>query len=51
MFGIGYMELLIIGFIGLLLFGQRLPKVMREMGRGITEFKRGLQDVEDNLRE
>lgn len=45
MFGVpGWMELLIIGLIILLLFGNRLPSVMRSLGRGVVEFKKGLQD-------
>jgi Sec-independent protein translocase protein TatA len=31
----------------LLLFGSRLPKVMRSLGEGIVEFKRGVQGIED----
>lgn len=45
MFGIGQMELLIVGVVALLLFGNRLPSVMRSLGSGISEFKRGLDDV------
>jgi len=30
-----------------LLFGTRLPKVMRSLGEGIVEFKRGVQGIED----
>jgi sec-independent protein translocase protein TatA len=48
MFGIGTTELMIIGGIMLLLFGSRLPSAMRNMGRGITEFKKGMQGVEDD---
>ena len=47
MFGIGTTELLVVGVIALLLFGNRLPRVMRDLGRGITEFKRGMQGIED----
>ena len=47
MFGIGTTEILIIGGIVLLLFGTRLPKVMRSLGEGIVEFKRGVQGIED----
>lgn len=42
MFGVGVPELLIFGFIVLLLFGNRLPSVMRSLGVGITEFKKGI---------
>ncbi len=48
MFGLGPMELLIVAGIVLLLFGTRLPKVMRSLGEGIVEFKRGVQGVEDD---
>jgi sec-independent protein translocase protein TatA len=39
----GLPELMIIGFVALLLFGTRLPSVMRSLGFGITEFKKGLK--------
>ncbi len=43
MFGMpGHFELLIIAFIILLLFGNRLPSLMRSLGRGVVEFKAGL---------
>lgn len=37
----------IILVIALLLFGRRLPEVGRSLGKGITEFKKGLKDVAD----
>jgi sec-independent protein translocase protein TatA len=40
--------LLIVAGIVLLLFGTRLPKVMRSLGEGIVEFKRGVQGIEDH---
>lgn len=42
----GPMEMLILGFVVLLLFGNRLPSVMRSLGVGVTEFKRGLRGDE-----
>jgi sec-independent protein translocase protein TatA len=45
----GPMEMLIIAMIALLLFGNRLPSVMRSMGRGIVEFKKGVQGIEDDV--
>jgi len=44
MFGIGPMEMMIVGSIVLLLFGSRLPSTMRSLGKGITEFKRGMNE-------
>jgi sec-independent protein translocase protein TatA len=37
------MELTVVGLIVLLLFGTRLPSVMRSLGVGVTEFKKGLK--------
>jgi sec-independent protein translocase protein TatA len=47
MFGVGPQELLIIAFIVLILFGSRLPSVMRSLGQGVVEFKKGVQGIED----
>ena len=47
MFGLGPMELLIVAFIVLLLFGSRLPSMMRSLGRGVVEFKKGLHGEEE----
>lgn len=38
---------LIVMVIVLLLFGNRLPSVMRSLGRGVTEFKKGLESSGD----
>lgn len=51
MFGIGPMEMVIVGVIVLLLFGNRLPSVMRSLGRGITEFNKGVKGIEDEVDE
>ena len=45
----GGFELMIIGAIILLLFGHRLPKMMRSLGQGITEFKKGVNDIQDDV--
>jgi sec-independent protein translocase protein TatA len=44
MFGIGTTEMIIVMVVILVLFGHRLPTVMRSMGRGIKEFKEGIND-------
>jgi len=46
---IGGMELLIVAFVALLVFGNRLPSVMRSLGKSVTEFKKGLSGIEDDI--
>ena len=47
MFGIGQWELLLIVGVIFILFGHRLPSVMRSLGRGVVEFKQGLAGVNE----
>ena len=42
MFGIGNTELIIILVVMLILFGHRLPSVMFSLGKGMNDFKKGL---------
>ncbi len=46
----GPFEMGVILLLGLLLFGSRLPAVMRNLGRGVTEFKKGIRNTEDEVR-
>jgi len=48
-FSPGPMEMLIIAAVALLLFGNRLPSVMRSLGRGIVEFKKEVRGIEDEI--
>ena len=41
--------LLIIGFVALLIFGNRLPGVMRSLGKSVTEFKKGVSGIDDEI--
>ncbi len=42
-------EWIVILVIALLLFGRRLPEVMRSMGKGVVEFKKGIKGIEDEV--
>ena len=44
-------SLIIIALIAFLLFGNRLPSVMRSLGRSVTEFKKGVAGIEDEINE
>jgi sec-independent protein translocase protein TatA len=41
---------LIIALVLLLFFGNRLPSVMRSLGQGVVEFKKGLAGIEDDVK-
>lgn len=47
-FNIGGYEWLIILIIALLLFGRRLPEVMRGLGGGMREFRKGIDGSADD---
>ena len=50
--GIGVPELLIVLVIVLVLFGStRLPKLAKSLGQASREFKKGIQEDEDEERE
>jgi sec-independent protein translocase protein TatA len=47
MFNLGLGEWIVILVIVLLLFGAgRIPEVMRSLGKGVSEFKKGMKDLE-----
>jgi sec-independent protein translocase protein TatA len=46
---LGMTELMIVAFVSLLIFGNRLPSVMRSLGKSVTEFKKGVAGIEDEI--
>ncbi len=46
---VGGTELFVIAFVALLIFGNRLPSVMRSLGKSVTEFKKGVAGIEDEI--
>lgn len=48
----GGMELMIILFIAILLFGaNKIPQLARSSGQAMGEFKRGREEIEDEIRQ
>jgi len=51
MFGLGTQELIVILIIALVLFGgKKLPEIGAGLGKGIRAFKKGLNEVEDEIK-
>jgi sec-independent protein translocase protein TatA len=50
LFGFGFSgwEIIVVALVVLLLFGNRLPGLMRSLGQGVVEFKKGVQGIEDD---
>lgn len=51
-FGLGTQELIIIAVILLLLFGgAKIPQLMRGLGKGMGEFKKGIEESKNTYNE
>ncbi len=47
---IGTTELLLVGGLALLLFGgKKLPEMMRGLGQGVREFKKGVNEINPDV--
>jgi sec-independent protein translocase protein TatA len=42
-------QLILVAFVALLLFGKRLPELMRSLGKSVTEFKKGVSGIEEEM--
>jgi sec-independent protein translocase protein TatA len=43
------MEMIVIGIIAILLFGNRLPEVAKSVGKGFNEFKKGMHGIDEEV--
>jgi sec-independent protein translocase protein TatA len=52
LFSLGAPELILIALAILLIFGgKKIPELMRGLGKGVSEFKKGVKDVSDSVNE
>ena len=51
LYALGMPEILLIALFILLIFGgKKIPELMRGMGKGVSEFKKGMKDVENEIK-
>ncbi len=51
-FNLGFWEIVIIALVVLLLFGgKKIPELMRGLGKGVKNFKEGMKEVENDVKD
>ena len=48
-FGIGPLEVILLGIVAVMLFGGRLPEVAKQLGESYVQFRRGLDDIKSTI--
>ena len=50
LFSLGMPEIILFALAILLIFGgKKIPELMRGLGKGVSEFKKGVKDVENEI--
>jgi sec-independent protein translocase protein TatA len=50
--GVGFQEIMVIGLFVLVFFGaKKIPEFMKGLGKGVKEFKEGIDGVQKNIEE
>lgn len=51
LFSLGMPEIILIALVALLFFGgKKIPELMRGLGKGVSEFKKGVKDIEEDIK-
>lgn len=51
LFALGAPEIVLIALVVLLIFGgKKIPELMKGLGKGVSSFKKGLKEVEDEIK-
>lgn len=51
LFSVGMPEVLVVSLFVLLIFGgKKIPELMRGLGKGVNEFKKGMNDIESEIK-
>ena len=51
-FNLGFWEIVIIALVVLLIFGgNKIPELMKGLGKGVKSFKEGIKEVEDEVKD
>lgn len=50
MFGVGDLELFILALVALLLFGNKLPSIMRSFGKSVAQLQRSMDEMREQVR-
>ncbi len=48
--GPGWAEIAVVLVVMLLVFGNRVPEIMRSLGKGLSQFKKGLHDAQSEIK-
>ncbi|MEA4983306.1 MAG: twin-arginine translocase TatA/TatE family subunit [Paludibacter sp.] len=51
LWALGTGEIILIALVVLLIFGgKKIPELMRGLGKGVSQFKKGIKDVDEEIK-
>lgn len=51
LFALGTGEIILLALVVLLIFGgKKIPELMRGIGKGVSQFKKGMKDLDDEIK-